>query len=356
MSRKICIVSPSLKIGGIERALTVLANYFVDNGHEVCFISCLAGEHFYKLDAKVNIVEPSFRRSSSSLNKVFHYLKTVLFIRKKVRAFKPDVVLSFGDNFNPLVLMALTGLRYPVFISDRTSPDFKFSRAIAVGKKLLYPKARGFIAQTPRSAEFKRKQFGDRLKIQIIPNAIKQVTINGGLKKKQIICVSRLSREKGIERLLRAFALIEDRKDWTLTIVGSGPQQNELVQLCNQLSITQSVEFVGRVSNVDHVLSAASIFVLPSHIEGFPNALCEAMSAGLPSICFDSIPTEGIITHMRDGIIVRDGDLKGLASAISLLMEDSNLRMELGTEARKIREKYSVEAIGKQYLDFMFQN
>ena len=74
MNRKtaenICLVSPSLKVGGIERALVVLANDFVDRGLKVSFVSCLAGEHFYQLDENVTLIEPKFRCPDNRLNKL----------------------------------------------------------------------------------------------------------------------------------------------------------------------------------------------------------------------------------------------------------------------------------------------
>jgi GalNAc-alpha-(1->4)-GalNAc-alpha-(1->3)-diNAcBac-PP-undecaprenol alpha-1,4-N-acetyl-D-galactosaminyltransferase len=127
--KKICVVSPSLKIGGIERALSVLSNYFVSKGYDVTFISCLAGDKFYTLNENIKFIEPHFNRTASKLNKLSYYPRMVLWIRKQVKRVDPDVVLTFGDNFNPLVLLAVSGLKYPVFISDRTSPDFKFPSA-----------------------------------------------------------------------------------------------------------------------------------------------------------------------------------------------------------------------------------
>ena len=160
MSKSICIVSPSVNMGGIERALVVLANYFVSEGHKVSFISCLARHHFYVLDTKIYLIEPDFKHSGRFLTKIIYYLRVSFFIRRTIRKIQPDVVLSFGDWFNPLVLMSLLGLEYPAFISDRTSPDFKFKFPIKPFKRWLYPKSAGFIAQTRRAADYNHEKFG----------------------------------------------------------------------------------------------------------------------------------------------------------------------------------------------------
>jgi hypothetical protein len=126
-------------MGGIERALVVLANHFVLKGHNVSFISCIPRPHFYQLEEKVNIIEPDLKYHGGFINKLIFYPRIAFFIRRNILKIKPYVVLSFGDWFNPVVLLALYGLKYPVFISDRTSPDFKFKFPVPLLKKWLYP-------------------------------------------------------------------------------------------------------------------------------------------------------------------------------------------------------------------------
>jgi glycosyltransferase involved in cell wall biosynthesis len=93
--------------------------------------------------------------------------------------------------------------------------------------------------------------------------------------------------------------------------------------------------------------------VLPSFLEGFPNALCEAMSAGLPAICFDCIPHEELIENGVDGFLVKDGDLNQLASVLDLLSVNEEYRNEIGQNALKINEKLSIQTIGREYLNFI---
>ncbi|MEN9571754.1 MAG: hypothetical protein RL172_2985 [Bacteroidota bacterium] len=350
---KICIVSPSLKLGGIERALSVLANYFAQQGHTVYFISCLNAGRFYQLHENITIIEPRFKRTAAVVNKFLFYPRLLFFIRKKVRAIAPDVVLSFGDNFNPLVLFALKGTGLPVFISDRTSPDFPFAKAVKWGKQWLYPSSAGFIAQTKRAYEFKKKQFGNRLNMQIIPNALKKINTEAAAPQKIILCVARLSIEKGPDRLLQAFAKMNNRQGWRLVFAGAGPMKLQLMQSAGQLGVAEQTDFLGEVLQVDALFNIASIFVLPSRLEGFPNALCEAMAAGLPVICFDSIPYEEIVTHHVSGLVVPEGDIDKMAEALQLLVDDDALRNNLAHQAKKIAQRLSVDTIGQQYLTFL---
>ncbi|KAF0195916.1 MAG: hypothetical protein FD166_2643 [Bacteroidetes bacterium] len=351
----ICIVSPSLKIGGIERALTVLSNYFVAQGYEVTFISCLSGDIFYRLDSRIRFIEPSFQRTSRSLNKFLFYPRVAGFIRRQARKANPDVVLTFGDWFSPLVLFALTGLPYKVFISDRTSPDYAFGFPINFSKRLFYPRSAGFIAQTQRSADYKLKQFGNKLNIRIIPNAIREVTLYDLPREEIILYVGRFAWEKGPERLIEAFAKIGNKQNWRLVMAGSGPMLESMKALGRELGIADKVDFLGKVENVDLLYARAGIYVLPSVLEGFPNSLCEAMAAGLPSVCFDSLAYEDIFVHGVSGMVVERDSISGLASVLEMLINDPEKRSRIGKNAQIACKQFDVNSVGEKVLDFIFE-
>ncbi len=352
--KKIVIVSPSLKVGGIERALTVLANYFSEKGHHVIFISCLGGERFYTLNKEIEIKEPKLQ-NKGGLSKFFFYVTMIFFIREEVKKFKPNVVLSFGDWFNPLVLLSLINLKYPIYISDRTSPDYNFNIFTKLGKKLLYPLSSGFIAQTPLAADFKIKQFGNKLKnIKVIPNAIREVSITENIKENIILYVGRFAWEKSPERLIQSFSKIKNIDNWQLHMAGSGPILSQMKQLAHDLKIENNVVFLGKVENVDYLLSRASIYVLPSILEGFPNALCEALAAGVPSICFDSIPHQGIIDNEINGYVVNN--VEELTNQLDFLIENPSIRELQSKNAKKIKNKLSLNNVGESYLNFITES
>lgn len=137
-------------------------------------------------------------------------------------------------------------------------------------------------------------------------------------------------------------------------MAGSGPLLLPMKRLSQDLNIEEEIIFHGTVKEVDLIYAKAGIYVLPSVLEGFPNSLCEAMAAGLPVICFDSIHPDDILTNGEDGLVVPEGDIPALAKTIEGLMNNERERKRLGQNASKIREKLSVEVVGKQVLDFMF--
>ena len=352
----ICIVSPSFKIGGAERTLTNLANFFINKGFIVTFISCNSGSQYYTIDERIKIIAPTFTRKQGKINKLIYYFRLVLFIRIKLKATKPDRILVMADIYNPIVLLAARGLNISVFIGDITKPDRKFNFIVRLGKKIFYPYCSGFIAQTHSAADFYRKKFSDKLNIKVINGAVKDVRLHNVPKKNLIISVGRLSIEKGPDRLIKAYKILKNKKDWKLAFTGGGPMLNELQIIVKELKIENDVLFLGKVDDVDLLYSEARIFVLPSRMEGFPNALCEAMAAGLPCICFDSFPSNEIITDGVDGIILKDGNVEGLAQTIDRLIENKRERKHLGQNAMKIRSKLSINKIGSNFIDFMFMD
>jgi glycosyltransferase involved in cell wall biosynthesis len=351
--KKILIIAPSRKMGGIERALSVLSNGFIKKNVKVTYVSCINSIPFYELDAAVNVKEPNFKRSGGLLNKILFYPRLLFYLRKQIKIEKPNSVLCFGDLFNPLALMASKGLKVPVYISDRTSPDFKFPKHINWLKKIFYPKASGFIAQTQRSFDYKRKEFGVNFNQIIIPNAIREIKKYDVEKEKNIFFAGRFSWEKNPEALVRAFAQISEKGNWKLVMAGEGPQLKLIKNLTAELKIIEQVQFLGAISNIDEWLCRSSRFVLPSVLEGFPNALCEAMSAGLPVVCFDSIPYESLFERGVSGEVVPLGDIEGLSESLQKLMTDQVLRNQLGKEASKRAKNWKTDEITDQYMKFL---
>lgn len=354
-SKTICIVAPSLQGGGIERALSTLSSHFVERGHNVVYIACRAGKHFYELDPQVIFREPSFVHTASSRLKLLNYYKTIRFIRKQLKEFKPDTILSFGDIINPLALLANRGLNYPIYISDRISPKQYLGRFKNFMKQITYRKATGIIAQSSFAAEYKRQVFGNDINLRVIPNSLRRIeSYDSAEKKNQVIGVGRLSYEKGYDRLIEAFAMIKGHDEWSLVLVGDGPVREQLEQQAKTLGIENRVEFLGMRKDVDHLLSESKIYVIPSRCEGFPNALCEAMASPLPCIAFDSIAADLIENHVN-GVVVPDGDIQGLADEMIALMDNEKIREKYAAEAIHIRERLDPEKIGDEFLDFILK-
>jgi GalNAc-alpha-(1->4)-GalNAc-alpha-(1->3)-diNAcBac-PP-undecaprenol alpha-1,4-N-acetyl-D-galactosaminyltransferase len=350
----ILFIAPSLKLGGLENAVCVMANYFAST-YNVKLLTIYNHELFYSLHPNIQLVAPHFPKRG--VPKWWYYLKVVLYLRKEIKKEKPDCILSYGDWSNILAIMANFGLGYKAYISDRASPGLKFDAHIHFLRKILYRRVDGIIAQTNRAKEQKVEMLGKNINVKVIPNPIRATRNYENIKKGEIVlAVARHYPVKGLDRLLKAFSLIQNT-EWRLEIAGSeGPATPDLHKLVDESNLKERVKFLGSIKEIDKVYARASIFVLPSRSEGFPNALIEAMAAGLPCISFDiNAGPSDIITHGSNGLLVPDGDIKKLAESIQQLISGEQLRFMMGKEAKKIRGTLSIEKIGEQFEAFIFE-
>ena len=353
-SKKICVISPSLQMGGIERQLTILSSHFIKRGHEVFFIACRAGKHFYELNPKIKFIEPPFLHTTASGKKLGSYYKTISFIRTQLKIIKPDTIMVFGDIINPIAILANKGLGYPIYIADQISPKQNLGRFKNFMKRITYKSATGIIAQSKMAADYKNQVFGKDINLRIIPNTMRDIVdCPDAVKHPWVVSLGRLSIEKGVDRLIDAFSRINGHKEWRLVLIGDGPMRKQLEEQAIALNIKDRVDFLGGRSDVDSLLAQSSIFVIPSRCEGFPNALCEAMASPLPCISFDSISASDLIENRVNGVVVPDGDIDGLAKEIEILMDDEKLRAEYAEKAYNIRERLDKDKVGDMFLNFI---
>lgn len=353
--KEVILVSPKLGIGGIQRALTNLANWLADKDYKVFFISCKKEEVFYEMDPRINLITPEINHPGRGGNIISHYFYIIKFLRKEFKRIPAKHVISFGDAFNPLTLIASIGLRKEIHISDRTSPDYNFKFYVKFLKTFTYPLSSNFIAQTSRAAEWNTKKFGKKLNITVIPNPARRVQMKNVEREKVILYVGRFAWEKAPERLIKSFAAIENKKGFKLRMCGDGPLLEEMKRLAKELQIDDEVDFLGKVNNVDYHLSVASIFVLPSVLEGFPNALCEAMSAGIPSICYSTIPYEDLGDPNKDFLVAHYNGKPDLTACVKLLIDSEQLRLEIGRSAMGINDRLNNHKICEKFEELIIK-
>ena len=157
--------------------------------------------------------------------------------------------------------------------------------------------------------------------------------------------VARLSREKGLDVLVRAIAQLVsvEGKALRLLIVGDGPERGKLERLIQQLGIGDITEFRGEVSHDDvpAALAELDVFAMPSTAEGFGVAALEASATGLPVVASDVHGIPDVVDHQHTGLLVPPGDARALAAALTRLIDDADLRRELGTAGRAfVQEHY----------------
>ncbi len=235
---------PSLQAGGMERVMSELAGYFVAMDRmEVHLI--LYGMHrdvFYKLPREVVLHKPAFR-FNNHLRHIFT-LRTLCFLRRKVRQITPDSILSFGEVWNSFVLLGLLGLKYPVYISDRCSPERPYNRVNTWLRNWLYPRAAGIIVQTGKARDIYSQQFKYN-NIRVIGNPIREIRQGKESEKENLVLmVGRLIESKHHDELIRLF-LEAGVEGWRLEIVGYDHMKQKnmgrLQEIINQYGAKEKV-------------------------------------------------------------------------------------------------------------------
>lgn len=358
--KKLCLVIPSLQAGGMERVMSELATYF-DTKRDLeihLVLYGITGEIFYAIPDSLIIHKPQFRFNNRW--RLYYTVKTLFYLRKTIKKINPKNILSFGELWNSFVLVALFGLKFPVYISDRCSPERKFNTIHTFLRKLFYPRAEGIIAQTVKAKEIYSGEFKHK-NIRVIGNPIRQIKANDETEKQRIVLmVGRLIKSKHQDKLIEMFAEVSP-PEWQLLIVGYDhlKQQNmeKLQKLAKDLNVDQRVVFMGKKNNIEEIYLKSSVFAFTSSSEGFPNAIGEAMSAGLPVVAFDCVagPSE-MIKDNYNGFLVPLFDYKHFQEKLELLMTNEDLRKKFGRNAREDIKLFSISHIGEQYLQFILNN
>lgn len=335
----------SLGRGGAERVISILANDYVKCGWNVSICILLENNVEYLLNDKVDIIDAS-GNTSSRIRRLPLWLKK---IRVQVKRYNPDVIVSFAARINVIVLFACMGLNKKIIVSERNDPSRDGRGAITnVLTSLLYPRASSIVFQTKRAKSYFKSAIQNNG--IIIPNPI-EVSCNVNVSNtRRIVTVGSLKEQKNHALLIDAFKIVFDKHpEYTLTIYGEGNLRKDLENQVQELSLNDHVFLPGTKKNIHEEISDASMFVLSSDYEGLSNALLEAMMMGLPCISTDCAGSDEYIENKVNGLLTHVGDMKGLAEAMLLYIENDQLRQECGEKARAVEKLVGVNNTLKQW-------
>lgn len=354
---KIVFLVAHLLSGGAERTVSYLSSYMAKKGWDVTVLS-ISDDIFYELDERVKLVKLGVPTSSKNVaQRVLSAFKRKLFASREIKRISPDVVFCMLPDVAKYVLKVCKNKRIKLLSSERNNPRFVHNPREIKVKSRVFAQADGIVFQTERVTEC----FSDdiRAKGKVIHNAVgneQAYTVKApNARGKKITAIGRLDAQKDYPTMLKAFAKVLKRHpEYTLEIFGGGADKSILQNIANELGISEKVKFMG-VSK-DAIIEAAkgSCFVMSSLYEGMPNALMEAMAAGLPCVSTDCPygPAE-LIENEVNGLLVPVGDVDAFAEAIFRMIEDREFAERCGKNAQKILDTHSIESIADQYCKFI---
>ncbi|PZS07203.1 MAG: glycosyltransferase family 4 protein [Chloroflexi bacterium] len=360
---RLTLVISGLSSGGAERVLSTMANYWAARDWIITVLTWegQGKRPFYPLDPRV-IYRPLGLEvaSTNSLHALLNNARRVVALRRAIEITAPQVVISFGDSTNVVSVAAVTGLGVPLIVSERVDP--RAGGAPRVWDRLrrwTYPHASRVVVQTQDvlpcfSARVRRRS-------RIIPNPVSvppnPCSCAGRVEGSEptVLSMGRLVPQKGFDMLLDAFAQVALRNpNWKLDIWGEGPSRSALEARARALGLEDRVHLCGRTQQPFDVMRRASLFVLSSRFEGFPNVLCEAMACGLPAVSFDCMSgPRDIIRHGVNGILVPPGDVTGLATVLDRLMTDAKERDLLGCRATGVAERFGLDTVMTKWQEII---
>ncbi len=357
--RNILLLVSSMSGGGAERIAALLANHWAAAGNHVTLLATytVQTESAYVLDSRVTLrhLASATAMSRKGVRTQLHRLKS---LRRIIRELQPDNVVSFLTNVNVAAILASWGTGVAPVVSERIHPaQFPISFTLAKLRILTYPRAARVVVQT----ETTQRWFATHVAsadTTVIANPVAwpldssaPVLLPDALvaqDDKLLLAVGRLDAQKGFADLIAAYTSLRGKLNgWKLVILGEGDQRVELEALIAAAGLAEQVLLPGWAGNIADWYTRAELFVLSSHIEGFPNALLEAMSYGVACVSYDC--ATGPAEIIRDGI---DGRLvalaagaDGLAAAINELAEDEATRTQFATQAVLVRQRFAPEKI-----------
>lgn len=356
--KKICFLIGNLNnSGGTERVTSLIANALAQKNFQVSILSLADGKQsFFELEPDIKTYSLYPEKISFKKN----FLGAVWLIRRFVTQNQIDTLVVVDSISCVFTVPALFGLKVKHICWEHF--NFKVNLGVKyrdIGRKWAAKYCDYVVTLTKRDKEL-WDQGIKNIKAKIIPIANPspfEVQQNiPSLDYKTILCVGRLTHQKGFDLLITAWAKVAQQvPDWKVVIVGSGEEEIMLKQMAKDFAVEDSIVFAGQQKNIDTFYRQASFFCMSSRFEGLPMVLLEAQSYGLPIVAFDcdTGPAE-IVQHNINGLLVESGNINGLTNSLLELINLSNIQYEkMSSNAVENSVKYSVNPILKQWLSII---
>ena len=369
---KIVYLTPALYMaGGVERVLTLKANYFAEHfGYDITIILTEGKDKplFYPISDKIKVVnlDINFEElwTCSFAKKIFVYLKKQRQFKKtltkELMRLRPDITISLLRREINFLNDIKDGSRKigELHVNRTNYRNFEANDSNCI--KTLFAKfwMRSLVTKLKRLDRFvvlteeDKSVWPELQNICVIPDPLPfSPTQHSLLTEKRVIAVGRYVYQKGFDLLLQAWATIEKQfLDWELVVFGDGNHEPYEHQM-KELGIDRKrCHLNGPTADIQKEYVNSSVFAFSSRFEGFGMVLVEAMACGLPVVSF-ACPCgpKDIVRDGEDGFLVENGNVDDLAQQLMKLMADDNLRMVFAHRAHQNVQRFNMEHIALRW-------
>ena len=375
---KIVYCTPGLYMaGGMERVLTLKANYFADVfGYDITIILTegMGQPYFYPLSDRIKVVnlDIGFEKlwNQPILKKIFTYFKKQRqykkLLKKALMQIRPDITISMlrreinflnsiCDGSKKIGEIHINRAHYRTFEEGDSNPftsllSYYWKHTLVHHLKQLD----GFVVLTQKDQE----AWTELDNVTVIPNPVSFPSVQiSQHTEKRVIAVGRYCHEKGYDHLLKIWAEVQNLcPEWRLDVYGDG-DSTAFEQMLDDYQIDRArCSLNGRVSDVQSEFVRSSLAVCTSRFEGFGLAIVEAMACGLPVVSFDCPwGPRSIISDGEDGILVENGNIKHFVAAMVKLMKGNDTLELMGKRAAINVQRFNMETIANQWK-YLFDN
>lgn len=371
---KIMYIFSELTIkGGTDKVLSDKANYLVEHGFDVTIVTeaQMGREPVFPLSSKIKLIDIGLdfnkQYTQSFIHRAYTYFNFIHIYKKKLKEIlvkdNPDIVITTMGRSLDFITSINDG---SIKIGEaHTTKEHLRSLHIMENKGWLYKrlakcirkkqisnarKLRALVLLTPEDA----KDWEGVTKTYVIPNSIKEIPLEcSKLINKQAIFVGRYNDAKGYEYLVEAWKIVHhNHPDWIINIYGSGELHDDVERWINEAKLHESMIMHEPTNQIMEKYLESSICVVSSRYEGFSMAIIEAMACGVPCVSFDCpFGPRNIIKKDEDGILVEYLNSRALADNICELIENINLRKQLGSNAKKNIQRFTQDNIMKKWIN-----
>lgn len=340
--------------GGTERVTTLIANTLNEKQNNIFVLSLSNGDKpFFELNKDIRVA--ALFKEKISMKK--HFFQCVKRIRKFLIENKIDTLIVVDSISCIFTVPALLGLNINHICWEHFNLKVNLgSKFRDLGRWLAAKWCTKIVTLTERDKSFWDEKFGLTSTNKVIaianPSPFPLQDNVPSLEYKNILCVGRLTYQKGFDLLIPAWAKIADNLvGWKITIVGTGEDEKMLKQMAIDYKVDQSIDFVGQQSNMDQFYRKASFFCMSSRFEGLPMVLLEAQSYGLPIVAFDceTGPSE-LVVNNKSGFLVSNGNILELSNAIIELIGDDVRYEKFSKFAQNRLKNFYVSSIVNSWM------